>query len=1315
MTAFTHLHVHTQYSVLDGLSKIPELIKESVASGMNSIAITDHGNMFGIKDFLDTVGKHNGKIAKDIKECKEELGKDISDERRAELETKLADLNTKLESFVPFKPIVGVEAYCARRTRFDKDKDYKKVLKHNGKQIIVDQSGYHLILLAKNKTGYLNLCKIVSASYLEGYYYRPRIDKQLLEKYHDGIIVCSACLGGELPQLIMEGDVDAAEETIKWFKGIFGDDYYIEIQRHEAHDPEGDHTVFKKQQEIIPVLVELARKTNTKIIATNDVHFVKKEHAEAHDVLICINTGAKLTDQNRMRYTREEYLKTPEEMARIFSDIPEAISNTQEIVDKVEPYTIKSGPIMPVFPIPEDFGTVETYRQKFTEKQLYDEFTRNEHGEVVLTEEQGVQKIKALGGYDRLYRIKLEADYLNQLTWKGAKERYGEEMSDEVKERIIFELHIMKTMGFPGYFLIVQDYIRAAREQLGVIVGPGRGSAAGSVVAYCLEITDIDPLQYDLLFERFLNPDRISLPDIDVDFDDEGRGKVLDWVSEKYGKTHVAHIVTYGTLATKNSITDAARVLGVSLDEVKRLKSFIPEKEFPDNFADANGKKPKVNVANCIKLIPDLAAYLSGNNEPVKKTLKLAAELEGTIRQIGVHACGVIIGADDLTNFAPLASVKDKASDEDIIITEYDGHVIEDVGLIKMDFLGLSTLSIIKEAIKNIRETHNITVDIDHIPMNDANTYRMLSEGKTVAIFQFESAGMQKYLRQLKPSKLEDLIAMNALYRPGPMDKIPQFIKRKQGSEPITYEIPAMERYLKDTYGITVYQEQVMLLSRLLSGFTRGQSDQLRKAMGKKLINVLAELKPKFIEGGKANGHDEKILNEIWQEWERFASYAFNKSHATCYAWLAYQTAYLKANYPAEFMAANLTRGKDDPKKVEVFMAECKQLGIKVLPPNINESELNFRVMPSGDIRYGLGAIKGVGESAVNSIVNERKQNGQFKSIFDMLERVNLQAVNKKTFESLAFAGALDELGGAEREQFFVMSEDGSFVFNDELIKYGSRYQNDKEAQCNTLFGNFDMVEIAKPQLPMPLAWSSRYKLEREKELVGMYLSKHPLDDYEFFYKEVCNTTAEEINSDEKINSYPHKGRTIYIGGIVVDAVERTSQAGKNYGKITIEDYTGTFDVMLFGNDLIKFRNHLVKDNHIIVVGRIQERNQWASQNSGSQPAEIKYTFKPVDIHVLNVEGGEGQLVKSISLSLANEALDAKFVNRLTEEVRKHQTKAKKKGKTGNIRLRFCVYDIYGNSVDLLSSETLSSIDGDFYEFLKESVHSGALTYKITV
>ncbi len=1303
---FTHLHVHTQYSVLDGMSKIPDLVNTAISMGMNAIAITDHGNMFGAKDFLDYVKKINGKAKKAVKECEEQIAKCQESSKLDELRQKLDELKAQAAAYVPFKPIVGVEAYCARRTRFDKDKDFKAFNPRSGKQDIVDKSGYHLIILAKNNIGYHNLCKIVSASYIDGYYFRPRIDRQLLEQYHEGLIVCSACLGGELPQLIMAGKINEAEATIRWYKKIFGDDYYIELQRHQTTDPQGDKEVFQRQQEVNPVLIDLARQTGTKIIASNDVHFVRKDDATAHDILICLNTGNKLTDANRMHYTREEWLKKPEMMAQIFSDIPEAISNTQEIVNKVEIYDIDSQPIMPMFDIPADFGTVELYKQKFTEQDLFDEFTRDEHGNVVMSEEAAQKKIKVLGGYEKLYRIKLEADYLNKLTWQGAKERYGEELNDELKERIIFELHIMKTMGFPGYFLIVQDYIRAAREELDVSVGPGRGSAAGSVVAYCLKITDVDPMKYDLLFERFLNPDRISLPDIDVDFEDNGRARVLDWVSNKYGKTHVAHIITYGTMATKNSIKDVARVLGVPLDDVKKIMAFIPEKEFDDSLFPKAEKKPPISVANCIKYIPELKAYANGNNELIRQTLNYAAELEGTIRNLGVHACGVIIGADDLTKFAPLATVKDKVTEQDILVTEYDGHVVENVGLIKMDFLGLSTLTIIKDTLASVKETHGIEIDIDHIPLDDELTYKLLSEGKTIAIFQFESPGMQKYLRQLKPSRLEDLIAMNALYRPGPIEKIPQFINRKQGVEPITYDIPVMERYLSDTYGITVYQEQVMLLSRLLAGFTRGQSDQLRKAMGKKIAAMLAELKPKFIEGGIANGHDEAVLNKIWHEWEEFAKYAFNKSHATCYAWVAYQTAYLKAHYPAEFMAANMTQCKDEPDKIAKLMAECKVLGIKVLQPDVNESEIVFHVLPSGNIRYGLGAIKGVGEAAAGKIIQERHEHGEFTSIYDMLERVNLQSVNKKTFESLAFAGAFDCFTDNYREQYFLPNNDGAFVFNDELLKYGTRYQSDKAFSANSLFGGTEEIEVAKPVLPKYPQWPSLYKLSKEKELVGMYLSRHPLDEFQFFYREVCNVTTEEINSSEKLRNYPHKGRMLYVGGLIVDCGERTSQKGNLYGKITIEDYAGTLDIMLYGNDLPTYRNFMQHDNHIIAIGQVQERNKWANKDNNKSESEIEYTFKLQKIILLNVDGGTNQIVKKISLTIPFNNVDEALIKQLDDISQNHK---------GNIPLQLNVIDSDKIPVPLSSSALNITADNAVYQFIKDAYEQEYITkYEIS-
>ncbi|MCF0207536.1 MAG: DNA polymerase III subunit alpha, partial [Bacteroidales bacterium] len=997
MVQFTHLHVHSHYSVLDGMAKVPDLVAKAMEQGMYSLALTDHGNMYGVKDFCDTVAGVNGKTNDKIKEQEAVLkSEEASEDDKKAAQAKIDELKAKI-----FKPIIGIEAYCAHRTLYDKDKDYREMSAETGKMKIVDAGGYHLILLAKDKTGYKNLCKLTSISFIDGFYSHPRIDKNVLEKYHEGLIVCSACLGGELPQHILANNIEKAEETIRWFKNLFGEDYYIELQRHKTDKLRAATDTFAKQQRVNEVLVQLARKYDVKIIATNDVHFVAETDAEAHERLICLNTNAKVNDPTRnMSYTKQEWLKSPEEMADIFCDLPEAIENTKEIVDKVSVYSIDSGPIMPMFPIPEDFGTVEEYRQKFTEEQLFEEFTRNENGEVVLSEGEAKKKIEKLGGIDKLYRIKLEADYLAKLTWEGAHWRYGEELTPEQVERIKFELHVMKTMGFPGYFLIVQDYIRGAREELGVWVGPGRGSAAGSVVAYCLHITDLDPLKYDLLFERFLNPDRISLPDIDVDFDDVGRGDVFEWVTKKYGEEKVAHIITYGSMATKSAIADVGRVQDVPLEDVSRLKALIPEK-FDDSIKDEKGKNPKVSITTCIKYVPGIQQILMGDDNNLATTIEYAEKLEGTIRQTGIHACGFIIGADDLTNFAPICTIEDKNSEEKKRkrVTQYDGHVIESVGLIKMDFLGLITLSIMKEAVRNIKHARNIDLDIDAIPIDDAKTYELYCKGQTVGVFQFESAGMQKYLCELKPNVIGDLIAMNALYRPGPMDNIPSFIRRKRGDEEITYDLPCMSKYLKDTYGITVYQEQVMLLSREIADFTRGESDTLRKAMGKKQLAKMEELYGKFMKQGvekqvrltgKSAEEIEKILTHIWEEWKKFASYAFNKSHAACYSWVSYQTAYLKAHYPAEFMAANLTLNKDDITEVTKFMKECNVLNVSVLPPDVNESGVDFTVTHDGNIRFGLGGIKGVGANAVQCIIDEREKNGQFKDIFDFVKRVNL-------------------------------------------------------------------------------------------------------------------------------------------------------------------------------------------------------------------------------------------------------------------------------------------------------------------------------------
>ena len=1091
MQDFVHLHVHTQYSILDGQASIPRLVDKAIANGMRGIAVTDHGDMFGIKEFFNYVNKKNGGTNGEIKDLKKKIAALESGKAESENpEAELAACREQLEAAKKrlFKPIIGCEMYVARRSLELKD----------GKQ---DQSGYHLVVLAKNLKGYHNLIKLVSKAWTKGFYMRPRTDRTELEKYHEGLIVCSACLGGEIPRRITAGQFAEAEEAIEWYRNLFGDDFYLELQRHKATVPRANHETYKLQEVVNKKLMEYSKKYGIKLVCTNDVHFVDEENAEAHDRLICLSTGKDLDDPNRMLYTKQEWMKTREEMNELFADVPEALANTVDICDQVEFYSIDHAPIMPTFAIPEDFGTEEEYRKKFTEKDLFDEFTQDENGNVVMDEASAKAKIERLGGYEKLYRIKLEADYLAKLAYDGAKRRYGEQLTDEVKERIKFELHIMKTMGFPGYFLIVQDFISAARNQLDVSVGPGRGSAAGSAVAYCLGITQIDPIKYDLLFERFLNPDRISLPDIDVDFDDDGRGRVLNWVTEKYGQEKVAHIITYGTMATKLAIKDVARVQKLPLSESDRLCKLVPDK-IPDK---------KLNLPNAIAYVPELQAAEVSSDPVLRDTIKYAKMLEGNVRNTGVHACGTIICRDDITDWVPVSTADDKETGEKMLVTQYEGSVIEDTGLIKMDFLGLKTLSIIKEALENIKQSKGVILNIDEIPIDDPATYKLYSEGRTIGTFQFESAGMQKYLRELQPTTFEDLIAMNALYRPGPMDYIPDFIDRKQGRKPIEYDIPVMEKYLKDTYGITVYQEQVMLLSRLLADFTRGESDALRKAMGKKLRDKLDHMKPKFIEGGKKNGHDPKVLEKIWADWEKFASYAFNKSHATCYSWVAYQTAYLKANYPSEYMAATMSRNISNITEITKLMDECKATGVNVLGPDVNESNLKFSVNRHGDIRFGLGAVKGVGEAAVQSILEERKKNGPFRGIFDFVQRVNLSACNRKNIENLALAGGFDSFPEIKREDFFVKNaKDESF--SEVLVRYGSKYQLDKAAAVNSLFGGDLQVEVATPEIVKAPAWSDLERLNKERELVGIYLSAHPLDEFAVVLENVCNVHMAELS-----------------------------------------------------------------------------------------------------------------------------------------------------------------------------------------------------------
>ena len=1258
---FVHLHVHSQYSILDGQASIQKLVDKAMRDGQPGIALTDHGNMFGIKEFYNYVKKVKGKYKAQAAEAEARLAALVDGSQApadpaeiARCRAELADLKRK----AAFKPIIGSEVYVARRRMQDKE----------GKP---DQSGYHLILLAKNLKGYHNLIKIVSKAWTEGFYMRPRTDRVELEKYHEGLICCSACLAGEVPRAITADDMQKAEKAILWHKKLFGDDYYLELQLHKATVERANHEAYPMQLKVNEHLRRLAAKHGVRLVCTNDVHFVDEDNAEAHDRLICLSTGKDLDDPKRMLYSKQEWLKTREEMAAIFGDVPEAMATTVEICEQVETYSIDHSPIMPTFEIPAEFGTEEGYRQRFSEKDLFDEFTQDENGNVVLSEEEARKKIEKLGGYDKLYRIKLEADYLRKLTMDGARKRYGEQLTDEQQERLNFELHIMKTMGFPGYFLIVQDFIRAAREELDVSVGPGRGSAAGSAVAYCLGITQIDPIAYDLLFERFLNPDRISLPDIDVDFDDDGRGRVLNWVTQKYGKEKVAHIITYGTMATKMAIKDVARVQKLLLAESDRLCKLVPDK-IPDK---------KLNLPNAIEYVPELKAAAESDNPVLRDTMRYAQMLEGNVRGTGVHACGTIICRDDITDWVPVSTADDKETGQKMLVTQYEGSVIEDTGLIKMDFLGLKTLSIIKDAVENIRLTTGRKIDIDDFSIiDDPATYKLFCEGRTVGTFQFESPGMQKYLRELQPSTFEDLIAMNALYRPGPMDYIPDFIARKHGRSPIVYDIPVMEKYLKDTYGVTVYQEQVMLLSRLLANFTRGESDTLRKAMGKKLKDKLDALKPKFIKGGQANGHDPKVLEKIWGDWEKFASYAFNKSHATCYSWVAFQTAYLKANYPSEYMAAVLSRNLTNVEQLTIYMNECKRMGINVLGPDINESMLQFSANKQGDVRFGLAAIKGVGEAAVESIIAERTKNGRFKDIYDFIERVDYSLVNRKCLENIAYAGGYDSISGFSRCKFFGVDQrdNNGVTYIEQLMRYGQRYQSEKNNAQQSLFGgDTGTTDITPPVIPACAEWSQLEKLNKEREVIGLYLSAHPLDDYKVIIRNMCKTQVGDLDHLDEL-----KGKEIAVAGMVVAVQNLTTKTGKPWGKFKLEDYNGTHEFALFGKDYENFRKYLFSDYFLFIRGRVQPRPY------NDQELEFRITSM-MQLSELQ------EAVKEVHVQLAVEEITRDLIARMGRSVKEAK---------GNTLLRLNVYDRQAQvSLNLFSKSYKVSLTQGLVSFFEDN------------
>ena len=1185
MSQFVHLHVHTQYSILDGASAIKPLIKRAKALGMPSLAITDHGNMFGVKEFHDAAVKEG------------------------------------------VKPILGCEVYVATGSRFDKKRGR-------------EDRGHHLILLAKNLTGYHNLAKMVSYAFTEGYYYHPRVDKELLRTYHEGIICCSACLGGELPQAIMHGGLDKAEAVVREFKEIFGDDYYLEMQLHRSGDPRRDADVYENQKRVNAVILELAAKHNVKYIASNDAHFIMADDAEAHDRLICLNTGKDLDDPTRMRYTGQEYLKSEQEMAELFGDHPEALTTTLEIVDKVEEYSLEHKPLMPNFPIPDDFP--------IDLPQLKEPFSKKIKDEVLLAEVQRATSLDELiGGHPELAESLMIAKqflYLKHLTFEGARRRYGE-LNEQILKRLDYELSTIEWMGFPGYFLIVWDFIRAARE-LGVSVGPGRGSAAGSVVAYSLGITNIDPIKYDLLFERFLNPDRISLPDVDVDFDEDGRADVLHYVVEKYGSKRVAQIITFGTMAPKAAIKDVARVQKLPLSESNRISKLVPE-------------KPGTTFEKAFKEAPELLAERESENPLIRATMKYAEQLEGSVRQTGVHACGVIIGQDDLEKFAPIAIAKDA----ELNVVQFEGKQVESVGLIKMDFLGLKTLSIIKDALENIEASKGVKIDIDAIPLDDSATYELYSRGETTGLFQFESPGMKKHLRNLKPNRFEDLIAMNALYRPGPMEYIPSFIARKHGQEKVTYDIPDMEEYLKDTYGITVYQEQVMLLSQKLAGFTGGQADTLRKAMGKKKKDVLDKMKPQFIEGAQKNGHDPKICEKIWSDWEAFASYAFNKSHSTCYAYVSYQTAYLKAHYPAEFMAALLSRNLSDIKKISFFMDECKRMGLSVLGPDVNYSKSRFSVDDEGNVRFGLAAIKGVGEAAVQDIVECRQRDGKFKSVYDFMERVNLQAVNRKTLENLAVGGAFDSISDLPRSAYFA-SDGREGTFLEALVRYGNRVQSEKANVQQSLFGGGNAeADIQKPE-PLPHEpWTKLEMLNKEREVIGIYLSSHPLDDFSVIIRHYCHSTLGDLQDLPSM-----KNKDFTVAGMVTSVTHLTTKTGKPYGRFTIEDYNSSHEFVLFSKDYENFRRYLYEGYYLLVRGRVQERTY--------NPNELECRINSM----MMLSEAQETLIRELTIALPVAELTEDIVSQLKETINENR---------GNVTLRVKVLDPQADVAVNLYSKTL--------------------------
>ena len=1215
--SFVHLHVHTQYSILDGQSSIPGLFERAKELGMPALAITDHGNMYGVKEFL--------KVAK---------------------------------KFPEVKPIIGCEVYVTKHYDHKlKDKDHRAY--------------FHLILLAKNYTGYKNLMKICSTGHIEGKYYeKPRVCHEIIEQHSEGLVCCSACIAGEVPRAIIAGDMKGAEEAIMWHKKVFGDDFYLEVQQHKTEIPGQSQEVYERQIVANEGIFELAAKTGTKVVATNDVHFVRKEDGPAHDRLICLTTNTFVDEPDRMRYTQQEYLKSEEEMLDMFYKHPETLANTLEIAEKIESFKIDKDPILPKFDLPEEFlADIDTYLEKY--KDIIDAGRCDPKGN-----DRGVEFTHSVA-------------YLCHLTYIGAHARYGETLNDVQAERIEFELKTICSMGFPDYFLIVQDFIAAARSE-GISVGPGRGSAAGSAVAYCLRITNIDPIKYDLLFERFLNPDRINMPDVDIDFDDDGRYRVFQYIEEKYGKDHISHVITYGTMAAKSAIKDVARVSRMSIDESNRLTKMVPDKPF-EATVEEDGKKVKKEfkpkLSNCLKY-GELSTELNTGTPEVQEVLTYAGKLEGCIRQTGVHACAMIIGRGNLTEYIPISIANDKLTGEEVWVSQYDGHYIEEVGMLKMDFLGLRTLSIIKECQANIKKRHGIEFDIEKIPIDDQLTYELYSRGDTTSVFQFESPGMKEWLIKLQPTRFEDLIAMNALYRPGPMDYIPDFVERKQGRQPIEYDLPEMEETLQDTYGITVYQEQVMLLSRKLADFTRGQADTLRKAMGKKLKDVLDSLKGLFLEGGTKNGHPKEMLEKIWADWEKFASYAFNKSHATCYAWVSYQTGWLKAHYPAEFQAANLTKNLSNMDEIKKIMDDCKKNGIKVLNPDINESDSKFTVNKQGEIRFGLGGIKGFGDNIVRAILAERTENGLFADIFDFVERMS-GVVNRKAFEALLHSGAFDSFG-LSRKQFLTPCKNGD-LFIDTLLRYGELFKQDSLNSSISLFGDAEELKPERPEIPSSNGEEDMLeKLKMEKELVGMYLSAHPLDRYLFELENFTTCQVGEINDLVSECEMKKTKQKAYVAGLVISTQTMTNKNGRPWSKTVIEDFGGSYEIALFGKDHENFMSYMQLNNAIFIEGEIEEK-YYIKPEERAQGKTSPYAFKVKKIMLLgNVTDS---FVKGFAIYVSTDMLTQEFRDKLVKMIKRNK---------GSVPLTMFLHDPQkGWNIEFLSRKFRVAVTADFIEELK--------------